>query len=173
MIKNWKDIEGYEGLYRVSDIGQVMSYSRQKTQWSSKVVFSISEKIIKPQLRGFYLNVVLHKNNKRVCISIHRLVAQAFILNPENKSTVNHKNGNKVDNRVENLEWATQAEQVQHSYRTQLQKPNNIKTVINLQTGIFYDSLTEASKTITHIKHKSLHAMVKGYNTNKSNFIYV
>lgn len=64
-----------------------------------------------------YLRVCLWKNGKGVCKTIHRLVAEAFIPNPENKPQINHKNGNKKDNRVQNLEWSTQSENQLHKYR--------------------------------------------------------
>lgn len=69
-----------------------------------------------------YTFVQLRKNNKTKCLSVHRLVAMAFINNPKNKPQVNHINGNKKDNNVENLEWCTQGENNAHAYRNGLKK---------------------------------------------------
>lgn len=93
----WKPIEGYEN-YEVSNIGRVRSLNYHRTG---------KEKILIPVLFKYYLGVNLYKNGKMKCCKIHRLVAQAFIHNPDNLPCINHKNENKTDNRVENLEWCT------------------------------------------------------------------
>ena len=90
----WKDIEGYEGHYQVSDKGRVKSVKFGK------------ERILKPVITTKkYLQVHLCKNNIRKDYHIHRLVAQAYIPNPNNLPHINHKNEDRTDNRVENLEW--------------------------------------------------------------------
>ena len=111
----WRWIRGYEGLYQISNFGRVKSFPRNTT---SKI------QIIKPLLsRSGYLYVGLRKQGtKRLRFKLHRLVSQAFIENPENKQTVNHKDGNKFNNYVDNLEWATQDENNQHAIDTGLQK---------------------------------------------------
>jgi len=103
----WKPVVGYEGLYEVSDTGQVRSLPRNGTVSYSR--------ILRPNNVRGYLQVALQKNGKRKDFKVHRLVADAFIPNPERKRTVNHIDGNKGNNRVENLEWATDSENQLHS----------------------------------------------------------
>lgn len=100
----WRDIDGYEERYQVSNYGRVKSF------WRGAI------KILKPAAisRG-YLFVSLCKPNQRKQFYIHRLVAQAFIPNPDNKRTVNHIDGHRLNNCVENLEWATAAENTHHA----------------------------------------------------------
>ena len=93
----WRDIDGYEGLYQVSNFGRVKSFQRGKPR------------ILKAFLNSGYLSVVLYRDHKVKQCLVHRLVALAFIPNPEDKPLVNHINGVKTDNCVENLEWATAA----------------------------------------------------------------
>lgn len=118
LIEQWKDIKGYKGLYQVSNLGNVKSLDRivhTKTgnqKWKSKV---ISKSIF-----GLYYGFNICKNGKKKKIHFHRLVAQAFLPNPNNKKEVNHINGDKLDNRVENLEWVTRQENAKHAYDTGL-----------------------------------------------------
>ncbi len=89
----WKDIKDYESLYQISNHGRVKSLSRQIT--SHNKGYTRKERIRKPfDTKGYY-SVTLHKNSKRKTFLVHRLVAQAFISNPENKPEVNHKDGDK------------------------------------------------------------------------------
>lgn len=111
MIEEWRDISGYEGLYKVSDRGQIYSLS------SNKML------AIQHDKRG-YPRVSISKNGELKSFRIHRLVAAAFLNNPENKRTVNHKNGVKTDNSVENLEYASDSENVSHAYKTGLKIGN-------------------------------------------------
>ena len=110
MQEEWRDIIGYEGLYQVSNLGRVKSFWRGR------------ERIKKP-VKAFngYLHIELFKKGgKRKGFTVHRLVASAFIPNPLNKREVNHVNGVKTDNRVENLEWATSSENKRHAVATGL-----------------------------------------------------
>lgn len=112
MKEIWKDIKGYEGLYQISDLGRIYSIARKNTKGG----------ILKGSKRNGYKTVVLWKNGKYKTYQIHRLVAENFIVNHKNKETVNHKNGIKTDNRAENLEWATQSENIIHAWKTGLTK---------------------------------------------------
>jgi hypothetical protein len=106
MEEIWKDIKGYEGYYQVSNLGRVKSVARV-IQRKSKP-YTVKEKILKarPDKDG-YKYLVLCVNCKTKTTSIHRLVAQAFIPNPDNLPCINHKDENPANNNVENLEWCT------------------------------------------------------------------
>lgn len=101
----WKDIKGYEELYQVSNMGRIKSLKRKAKNKNGYRI--TNEKIIKPVLTSTckYYTVGLCKNKKRKILLVHRLVAQAFIPNPNNYKEVNHKDENKQNNNVNNLEW--------------------------------------------------------------------
>lgn len=136
-MDTWKDVKGYEGLYRVNPNGEIYSL--------------ISQKIIKPFYRGSrennkYLVVDLHQNKKGKTVSVHRIVAEAFIPNPNNLPCVNHKDGNKYNNSVENLEWCTYSENNLHACKTGLKViPNGTTSKLSKLT---YDEVVEIKKCL-------------------------
>ena len=116
MKEIWKDIEGYENRYKISNYGKVKSLYR-KVKFPKGFLYSVPEKILNPGIssQGYHF-VNLTKYGKQKGVRVHRLVALSFIPNPQNKRCINHKNGIKADNRVENLEWATHSENNKHAY---------------------------------------------------------
>lgn len=102
----WKDVKGYEGLYKVSNLGRVKALERKIT-YSNGTEHTYPEKL-KSQVNSCgYLAVTLCKNGKHKQIKVHRLVAEAFLPNNNNLPQVNHKDENKHNNNVENLEWCS------------------------------------------------------------------
>lgn len=97
----WKDIPGYEGIYEASSFGRIKSTYRQK-------------RILRPQKGAKYYHVRLSKNKKISIHLLHRLIALTFKENPENKKTVNHIDGNPLNNATSNLEWCTHRENIMH-----------------------------------------------------------
>ena len=111
MNEIWKNIKDYEGLYQISNLGRVRSLKRNNT--NGKILKTAINK------RG-YVIAYFSKNNKKYAKKIHRLVAEAFIDNLENKSQVNHIDGNKQNNNINNLEWVSQSENCKHAYQNKL-----------------------------------------------------
>ena len=106
----WKNIPNYEGLYQISNLGRVkrLAYSKEISPKGYKQVVHYKEKILKLYFSKNYIQVNLCKNGKSTNKLVHRLVAEAFIPNPNNYKYINHKDENKHNNWVENLEWCTQ-----------------------------------------------------------------
>lgn len=149
MIEEWLPVNGYEGHYEVSNLGNVRVVKKQiQSKRGDGYVYNWAQKTLRPTKTGNgYLRVCLYKSGRKEYLGIHRLVAEAFIHNPENKTQVNHKNGVRDDNKVENLEWATPSENLKHKYRVLGCKPVTRKEkVVCVETGEVYESETMAAK---------------------------
>ena len=151
--ETWNDIEGYEGYYRISDMGRVLSLRRWKVAGRAK--YWTKEKVLKQRLEpNRYAYVGLHKNGKMKLCTIHRLVCLAFLGEPqEDQKETNHKNGNKHDNRLSNLEWCTHSENELHSYRVlgkKITRQHKLRPIVGIhkETGqkIYFKSPIEAFK---------------------------
>lgn len=119
MQEIWKDVKGYEGLYQVSNLGNVKSKSRVVN--NRKII----GKILTPaDTSKGYLGVSLYKNGSKKTASIHKLVAIAFIPKVKNKPQINHKDGDKHNNKVDNLEWCNGSENLKHAFELGLKKPS-------------------------------------------------
>lgn len=127
MKEFWKPVKNFEGLYEISNLGNVKTLKRtwRVLNYQSKKYQTMynKEKLMNCVIsKTGYKQVVLMKNNKKTLKLIHRLVAEAFINNTENKPCVNHKDGNKLNNNVNNLEWCTYKENNIHALKNGLSK---------------------------------------------------
>ncbi|MED0951988.1 NUMOD4 domain-containing protein [Bacillus cereus] len=125
----WKPIKNFEGLYEVSNFGRVKRLERIIVRKNGTTLIN-KELIKKPtlDLHG-YLRTLLHNGEKKSMKGIHRLVAEVFIENPENKGIVNHKDSNRQNNHVNNLEWVTQKENIQHAFASGNMKRKQQKSI--------------------------------------------
>lgn len=147
MKEVWKDIQGYEGLYQVSNLGRVKSLNYHREG---------KEKMLSVYKNGNYLRVTLFKNTKKTFF-VHRLVAEAFITNQKKLPEVNHKDENKENNCVNNLEWCTSLYNANYGNRNnKIQKP-----IICIETGAEYQNLKEASQ-ITKIYYTNISECCRG-----------
>lgn len=116
MTEQWADIDGYEGRYQVSNLGRIKTIPHYVVTRGGKRL--LSERIKKlGQHNAGYLSVMLGRNGSRL---VHRIVAAAFLPKQEGKDFVNHKDGNKHNNRIDNLEWCSRQENEDHAFRTGL-----------------------------------------------------
>ena len=146
-MEEWRDIKGWEGLYQVSNLGNVKSLERKV--WNGRGYYKTTERILKSFDNGYgYLQVILRKGEKSKTCYVHRLVACAFIPNPQGLPDVNHKDENKENNCVENLEYCTKA--YNNNYGTRTEK--TIKPVygINKTSGLIveFSSIMEAERAL-------------------------
>ena len=152
MQEIWKDIHNYEGLYQISNYGSVKSLERKvkNTKSSYRIV---KEKILScgKSSNGYYY-IILYKNQNKKIYRIHRLVAEAFIPNPNNYSEVNHKDENKENNNVNNLEWCNHIYNINYGTSIKRKAEKHQRQVIqytkNNEIIKEYNSLKEASDKI-------------------------
>lgn len=166
----WKDIKGYEGLYQISNFGSVRDSKRNKYRKVSM------------NCRG-YAWISLTKDKKQKPFSVHRLVAIHFIPNPDNLPQVNHKNLNRMDNVVTNLEWCDQSYNVRHADLMRggtrasrpafaLDKNPRAKKVMNENTGEIFECAATAAINLG-IKPKYFQRMLRGVRKNETGFKYI
>lgn len=161
----WKDVKDYEGLYQVSNKGQIKR--TKHTRSNGRGYYTVNERILSTHLNNKgYKIITLCKNNKVKTHILHRLIAEAFIPNPDNLPQINHKDENKTNNDIKNLEWCT------HKYNNNYGTKNNRtalkrgKPVICEETGVIYTSLHDAERK-TGVDYRNIHACCSGrYKTS-------
>ncbi|HAS8351234.1 TPA: hypothetical protein I7721_08940 [Vibrio vulnificus] len=146
MTEIWKPIQEYEDRYHISNLGRIksLSFKQRYLLKTGKEAFRLTkEKILSQQLNNSGYKIVhLYKNNIRTAYTVHSLVANAFL--PHKNDTVNHINGDKTDNRVDNLEWCSYTKNLLHAVEHKLNK--QAISVINPVTGVIYPSISQAAK---------------------------
>lgn len=161
------------GLYQVSNLGRVKSLNRTSTH-SKGYIAHYKEKILKQSFeRNEYVRVGLSKYGKTKLYYIHRLVASAFIPNPDNLPEVNHKDENKTNNSADNLEWCTHKHNSNHGTRpNRISKSNTnnkstSKPVLCVETGIIYASVHEAGRQM-NLDFSQIATVCRGYRNRKT-----
>ena len=141
----WKDVAGYEGLYQVSNKGNVYSVERinsQRRKWGGYTLKLSIDKIGYPRVN-------LYKDGRNKNVTVHRLVANAFLPNPNNYPEINHQDEDKTNNNVENLEWCTRKYNINHGTRTKRMANTNNNPVkcVHEETGeeIYLKSMAEGA----------------------------
>ena len=181
-IEEWKDIKGYNGAYRVSNYGRVLSVGRIVRKGGKTGEMKTKDMFLsqRADFKG-YMRVYLKDKGKTRFIAVHRLVALAFIPNPLNKPQVNHIDGNKTNNLVSNLEWCTNGENQKHAYRLGLNyvtgkagRPKIGVKQIDTQTGetlAWYASMNEAERH-TRVFAQNIKKVVQGTRKTAGGFIW-
>lgn len=160
MKEIWKDIDGYEGLYQVSNLGRVKSLPRNGTVKTEKIMR------LTRTPKG-YLNVCLTKSKHQNPQRVHRLVAKAFIPNPYALPQVNHKDEDKTNNKVSNLEWCDNRYNCTYNGREKKVATKLCRKVRCIETGIVYDSILQASADTGIVKSNIIHVCQGKYKQIK------
>lgn len=170
----WMDIFGYEDSYQISSLGRVKSLHRIVRNSSGRSF--LPERILKPCINsnGYY-QVALNKKNKHEPIAIHSLVARHFIPNPNSKPSVNHIDGDKLNNLADNLEWATWSENLKHAYDNNLRSPVGKKIV---QMDLHGNKIKEWSSAVSaakelNIPHQHIQRVCSGKRRSTRGFKWV
>lgn len=155
----WKDIKGFEGHYAVSSYGRVKSLDR--TIQGKRFKMHIRERVMRQHVgRDGYPAIQLFLDRKPFTFKVHRLVAKAFLDNPDNLPEINHIDGNKQNNAVQNLEWCTRGHNIRHAFKTGLidpKKRRGNRKAVRRSDGVIFDSLTEAARESgTHVSDVSM-----------------
>lgn len=163
--QEWWPIIGYEGYYEISKAGRVRGVKR--LVFIPTGLRTIHTRELTTRINNYgYVEVRLNRDGKTKATFVHILLANAFIPNPENKAQVNHINGIKTDNQIENLEWASRSENMIHAFKLGLMK-SITKRVVDRCNGVEYTSIKDASR-ISLIPYSTLKGMLNGTRRNTS-----
>lgn len=175
MREEWRDVAGYEGFYQVSNMGRVRSLDRTFLR-ADGTTATYKSKVLKPAGRP-YLHVYLSKNNVHDMMRVHRLVAEAFVANPENLKCVDHIDCNKTNNRADNLRWCSHLQNMRYAQENGLLAGNfhyellSDETKLNMKAprmvsivrddGTEYDCVEDAAKEMG-VTHGAISHVLRG-----------
>ena len=165
--KSWSKVVGFEEMYEINKKGEVKSIQRKihrsSSQRSRAYNIVIKERILKPvlQANGYFYVTLSDKQSGHHMIGIHQLLCRNYIENKENKKCVNHKDGNKLNNNLENLEWCTYSENTQHAYNTGLKTQKKGKEHYNFKLS---SDIVDAIKKIKENSSLSNRKIAKIFN---------
>jgi len=171
--ETWIDIEGYEGIYQISNTGKVKSLQREK--WNGNGYQAIPERILKEVIINTgYNSVSLWKNGKGKAHLVHRLIGKHFLDTYTESLDINHIDGIKTNNTLDNLEVCTRKENINHAFRIGLSNNNHSrKKVINTKTNEQYNCAADALKSLDNIYCLGyFRHMLQGVHQNKTVFEY-
>lgn len=167
----WKDIEGFETLYQVSNLGKVKALYKEFI-FPYGGIRKSPERILKPQYSSTYGIVILQKGGLKQCWKVHRLVAIHFIPNPNNYPQVNHIDCKKDNNAFYNLEWCDRTHNIRHAIANGLRREKygfehpNSKHIYDSETGILYPTLAETAKGLK-VNFSTLSHYINGCKSKK------
>ena len=157
-----KDVIGYEDIFSVTEDGRV--YSKRTNKFLVQGTLKTGYKVISSKIGG--------RNGTSVCLRVHRMVAEAFIANPENKEQVNHKDGDKSNNNVYNLEWVTASENIQHAWDTGLKDSYTISGEDNIMSKLTTEQVVRIREVYTPYSSKfGARALSRDFGVNKETIL--
>lgn len=178
----WRDIPGYEGYYQVSNLGRIKTLDRYVKHWRGGLLLRKSQLLKLNYDADGYIIVGLSKNGKTLTNKVHRLVAQVFIPNPNNLPVVNHKDENKSNNCVWNIEWCTVDYNNKYGdrlYNVSIHRINNplickpvLQYTLNMEFVAEYPSAAEAERQ-TGIKHTCISSCCRGIYKQTNGYIWI
>lgn len=168
-MEMWKDIEGYENVYQISNKGNIRSVDRTLSNGRH-----IKGVLLKPKYdKDGYLNIGLSKNGTKKCFRVHKLVGMSFINNPKGYTMINHKDGIRDNNNADNLEWCDNSYNQWHRCHINNNPPNNdykkkkVKAILPNNTEYIFDSVTECGEYFG-VSRTAIERKLKGKSPNPS-----
>lgn len=169
----WKDIEGYEGRYQVSNLGNIKTLDRIVQESNGRRVHRKEKLLVKHIMYKGYERVKLYKTkDEKNTIFVHKLVASSFVLNPNNYTEINHIDGNKINNADSNLEWCSRSHNVRETYRLGLRNPNTYKGAGNKSSKLTEQDVLNIRQEYS-ISKVPIKQLAQKYNTCYSNINYI
>lgn len=174
MKEIWKSIKGFEGHYEVSNLGNVRSLDRIVKHGKGDSVRRLKGKLLNKSLNVGYYAVGLRIDGNYKLVKVHRLVAGAFIDNPENKPCVNHKDRDRLNNKVDNLEWCTYKENSQHAFNLGVNsakcEDHGLSLLTNKQVMEIRKKLSNGEKGVTLAREFGVSPTIISYIKNRKTY---